>query len=263
MILLSIHDLHVTYHVQRGLFGKTSVQAVCGVSFQIEQGQVFGLVGESGSGKSTIGRAVLRLVRPASGHITFGGRDIWTLNPRETLRYRANVQAVLQNPYAALNPAHPVKTIVGELLTRHRGVPAGKERNNRVVKILEQVGLSHHYLDRMPNELSGGQRQRVAIARALALEPTLLICDEPTSALDVSVQSQVINLLKQVQQYRNLSYLFISHDLAVVRHVSDVIGVMQAGQLVEVGQAEQVYQRPAHPYTQNLLSAILSPLPTR
>ena len=263
--MLHINDLHVSYRTRGGLLRprRNDVYAVRGVSLHIEAGQTFGLVGESGSGKTTVGRALLRLVRPDAGTITLDGRDIWSLHGREVLGYRSQVQAVLQNPYAALNPSHPIKTIVGELLTRHRNIAPGKERNDRVVKILEQVGLSHHYLERLPGELSGGQRQRVAIARALALEPRLLICDEPTSALDVSVQSQVINLLKRIQAEHNLTYLFISHDLAVVRHISDVIGVMRSGELVEVGAADDVYNRPQHPYTQKLLSAILSPLPTR
>jgi oligopeptide transport system ATP-binding protein len=264
--MLRIDDLNIVYKASGGwLPGPKSkgVHAVKGVNLRIDAGQTVGLVGESGSGKSTIGRAVLRLLRPTFGRVMFAGRDIWSLRDGQILHYRSQVQAVLQNPYAALNPKHPVHTIVGELLTRHRGIAPGKERNDRVVQILEQVGLSYHYLERLPGELSGGQRQRVAIARALALGPRLLICDEPTSALDVSVQSQVINLLKQIQAQHGLAYLFISHDLAVVRHISDTIGVMQAGELVEIGAADDVYNRPQHPYTEKLLSAILSPLPTR
>lgn len=261
--MLQLTELHIHYPTRQGsLRSSKGVHAVRGVSMTIEPGQTFGLVGESGSGKSTIGRAILRLVRPKWGRVAYNGRDVWTYKQAEVLRYRSQVQAVLQNPYSALNPAHQVKTIVGELLTRHRGIRPSKERNDIVVQILEQVGLSYHYLERRPEELSGGQRQRVAIARALAVEPQLVVCDEPTSALDVSVQSQVINLLKRIQQAHGMAYLFISHDLAVVRHISDVIGVMQNGELVEVGDADQVYNRPQHPYTAALLNAILSPIPT-
>lgn len=258
--MLDIHDLHVRYTRRGGLFQKSHhVDAVQGVSFSIAPGQTFGLVGESGSGKSTIARAILRLVTPHAGRVSFHGQDVHALSGQDLLRYRAQVQVIFQDPYTALNPAFPVRAIVGEMLTRHRGIQPGKDRNDRVMLLLQQVGLSHHYLDRLPGELSGGQRQRVAIARALAVEPQVLVCDEPTSALDVSVQSQVINLLQKIQARTGIAYLFISHDLALVRHISDTIGVMYRGEMIEKGEAEQVYTRPAQAYTRRLLDAVLLP----
>lgn len=259
--LLEIDNLHVHFHKRRLFAADTIYQAVKGASFQIYPGETVGLVGESGSGKSTIARALLKLIAPQSGIIRFGGEDIWQQDQSQELVYRRQVQAIFQDPYGSLNPRHSISTIVGELLTRHRGIPVGKARRHRVIQLLEQVGLSQYYIDRLPHELSGGQRQRVAIARALAVEPKLIICDEPTSALDVSVQSKVINLLRELQSELGVAYLFISHDLAVVRYISHRIGVLYDGELVEIGSAQQVYEQPQHPYSQKLLDAILPVTP--
>lgn len=239
------------------------MHAVREVSFAIPKGQTFGLVGESGSGKSTVARAILRLIPLAAGKIQFAGRDVAELAGTDLLAYRRQVQAIFQDPYSALNPSHVVEEIVGELLTRHGAIHAGRERTARVAELLAQVGISHHYLDRFVYELSGGQRQRVAIARALAVEPHMLVCDEPTSALDVSVQGQVINLLLDIQAQRGVSLLFIGHNLHTVRRISDTVGVMYRGYLVESGPTARVYSAPAHPYTQMLLEAVPVPDPVQ
>jgi oligopeptide/dipeptide ABC transporter ATP-binding protein len=258
-----VNNLHVTFAGQRRLPWRPAhhVHAVREVSFAIAAGSTFGLVGESGSGKSTIGRAILRLLQPGQGSIQVAGREVTALRGREMLAYRRQVQAIFQDPYSAINPAHVVGEVVGELLTRHRHIRPGRARDARVAELLAQVGLSHEYLERFPSELSGGQRQRVAIARALAVEPQMLVCDEPTSALDVSVQAQVINLLMDIREQHGVSYLFIGHNLHLVRHMSDTIGVMYRGYLVESGPTRRVYQEPAHPYTQMLLEAVPVPDP--
>lgn len=260
---VQVDDLHVTF-TSPGRWPwqpARHVHAVREVSFAIAAGTTFGLVGESGSGKSTVARAILRLLQPARGSIQVAGREVTTLKGRDMPAYRRQVQAIFQDPYAAINPAHLVREVVGELLTRHQRIRPGRERDARVAALLVQVGLSPDYLDRFPYELSGGQRQRVAIARALAVEPEMLVCDEPTSALDGSIQSQVINLLMDIRAQQGVTYLFIGHNLHMMRHISDVVGVMYRGYLVESGPTQRVYRQPAHPYTQMLLEAVPIPDP--
>ncbi len=254
--LLQVTDLTVQFKVKRGLFGRDSytVKAVNGVDFSIGAGETFGLVGESGSGKSTIGKALLRLVDVTTGNILLNGQPVQDLKGR-MLDFRRDLQVVFQDPYSSLNPSMLVGDIVGEPLTIHYGLK-GAERDAKVAGLLEKVGLASDQIERFPSEFSGGQRQRIAIARALALEPKLIVCDEPVSALDVSTQSQVISLLEELQENLGLAYLFIAHDLAVVRHISHRIGVMYLGQLMETGPAERVYEAPAHPYTKMLLTAV-------
>lgn len=256
MTLLSVEGLSVHFPVRRGLFGGSSylVRAVNDVSFTIEPGETLGIVGESGSGKSTVGRALLRLVRTTAGTICVRGRDISEFSGR-MLDFRRDLQVIFQDPYSSLNPSMVVENIVGEPLTLHHQL-RGEARKRRVRELLDQVGLSADHAERYPSEFSGGQRQRIAIARALSLEPALIVCDEPVSALDVSTQSQVINLLEELQERMGISYLFIAHDLAVVRHISTRIGVMYLGRLVELGPANRVYDSPAHPYTEMLLAAV-------
>lgn len=253
--LLEVRDLTVHFVVRRGLFGAGSftVKAVNGVDFEIGSGETFGLVGESGSGKSTVGRALLRLVDCDGGSIFMNGKPVHELSGR-MLDFRRDLQVVFQDPYSSLNPSMVAGEIIGEPLTIHYGL-RGTARDERVAKLLEEVGLRPDQAEQYPSEFSGGQRQRIAIARALALEPKLIVCDEAVSALDVSTQSQVIALLEDLQERLGLSYLFIAHDLAVVRHISHRIGVMYLGQLMEVGPAERVYEQPAHPYTRMLLAA--------
>ena len=253
--LLEVEDLHVDFRVRRGLFGAASytVHAVAGVSFGIERGETLGIVGESGSGKSTLGRALLRLVDAKRGAIRLDGREVRNLTGR-MLDFRRDLQVVFQDPQASLNPSMVVADIVGEPLTIHFGL-RGAERDSRVAELLGRVGLAHYHLERYPSEFSGGQRQRIAVARALALEPRLIVCDEPVSALDVSTQSQAINLLEELQASFGIAYLFIAHDLAVVRHISHRVGVMYLGRLVELGPVDRVHELPAHPYTEMLLAA--------
>ncbi|MEM7336147.1 MAG: ABC transporter ATP-binding protein [Chloroflexota bacterium] len=262
---IEVEDLHVHFEARRQLFRapKPPVKAVNGISFGIEKGKTFGLVGESGSGKSTVARTILRLVGSKDGKIMVDGQDVTHIEGSDLKSFRKQVQVVFQDPYSSLNPSHVVGEIVGELITQHRGIKAGANRDQIVGDLLEQVGLGRHFLERFPYELSGGQRQRVAIARALSVEPDMIICDEATSALDVSIQSQVINLLEEIQDRTGVSYLFIAHDLAVVRHISHDIGVLYLGYLVETGPSERVYGETAHPYTAMLLAAEPIPDPER
>ena len=262
---IKIEDLHVHFNSGRRLFRapRPPVKAVNGVSFEIQPGRTFGLVGESGSGKSTIARAILKLVPAEDGSINVTGEEVTTMTAAELKKYRKQVQVVFQDPYSSLNPSHIVGEIVGELITQHRGISKGVERDQLVGDLLEKVGLGRHFLERFPYELSGGQRQRVAIARALSVEPDMIVCDESTSALDVSIQSQVINLLEEIQAETGVAYLFIAHDLAVVRHISHDTGVLYLGYLVETGPSDRVYDDPAHPYTAMLLAAEPIPDPAR
>lgn len=259
--LLEVADLYVQFQGRRRLFRRPPppVRAVNGVSFAIERGTTFGLVGESGSGKSTVARAILQLVPPTSGAIRLDGEDVTAVPPKRRLVFRRRVQAVLQNPYSALNQAHDAATIVGDAITRHRGIGKGARRDQLVIELLEHVGLSREFLRRYPYEMSGGQCQRVSIARALAVQPELVVADEVTSALDVSVQSQVVNLLSRIQREDHVALLFIAHNLEIVRYMSDRTGVMYLGYLVESGDADGVYTGPTHPYTEMLIAS--NPVP--
>jgi oligopeptide/dipeptide ABC transporter ATP-binding protein len=255
-LLLNVEDLVVRFRMRRGLFGSQSydVLAVNRVSFEMSRGETLGIVGESGAGKSTIGRALLKLTDVASGTILLNGKPIGNRRG-EILDFRRDLQAIFQDPYSSLNPSMVVSDIIGEPLKVHYRMKED-ERKKRVAKLMEQVGLSPHQMQRYPSEFSGGQRQRIAVAAALALEPKIIICDEAVSALDVSTQSQVINLLEELQDRLDIALLFIAHDLAVVRHISDRIGVMYLGQLMEMGPASRICDEPAHPYTMMLLASI-------
>ena len=258
-----MQNLHVHFVGRNRLFGTRPppVMAVNGVNLQIERHRTYGLVGESGSGKSTVARAILQLIDILAGTIRLEGVDVTNVSRDGELAFRKRIQAVLQDPYSSLNQVHQVRTIVGDAITRHFGIPAGPEREERIVALLDEVGLARDYLDRYPHEMSGGQRQRVSIARALAVEPDLIIADEATSALDVSIQSQVINVLRRAQNDTGVAYLFIGHDLEVVRHMSDDVGVMYLGYIVETGNADGVYELPAHPYTEMLIASAPVPDP--
>jgi peptide/nickel transport system ATP-binding protein/oligopeptide transport system ATP-binding protein len=256
--ILEVTNLRKYFPVRSsGLIRRTigQVQAVDGVSFQVRRGSALGLVGESGCGKSTTGRLITRLYDPTSGSMKFDGREIGTLSNKEMLPLRSEIQMIFQDPYSSLNPRHTVGTIVGTPLRVHKMVPE-KQVLKRVRELLEVVGLNPEHYNRYPNEFSGGQRQRIGIARALALQPKLLVADEPVSALDVSIQAQVVNLLSDVQKEFGIAFLFIAHDLAVVRHFCPEIAVMYLGKIVEIGDRDTLYNRPHHPYTQALLSAV-------
>ncbi|MCQ3937864.1 MAG: peptide ABC transporter substrate-binding protein [Chloroflexi bacterium] len=259
--LIEIHSLKKHFRLPGGwLSGQTKhVYAVDGVDLTIASGETFGLVGESGCGKTTLGRMILRLIEPTSGSILFDGKDITAVGRQNMKPIRREMQIVFQNPLSSLSPRMKVEQIVAEPLLTHK-VLARDEIRPRVIELLKQVGLGEQHLDRFPHEISGGQCQRVAAARALALNPKLIVLDEPTSALDVSVQAQIINLLDDLKKSFGLTYLFISHDLNVVQHISDRIGVMYLGKLVEVGSAEEIYNQPLHPYTQALFGAIPMPV---
>jgi oligopeptide transport system ATP-binding protein len=264
-LLLEVTDLTKHFPVRKGLFFERTVEhvkAVDGVSFEIAPGETLGLVGESGSGKSTTGYCVLLLLRPTGGSVRFLGRELTELGRGEVRRLRREMQIVFQDPYSSLNPRMTVGDIVAEPLQVHR-IGTRRSRRERVRHLLDVVGFNPIFTNRYPHEFSGGQRQRIGIARALALGPKLIVCDEPVSALDVSIQAQILNLLKDLQGEFGLTYLFIAHDLAVVRAMSDRIAVMQGGKLVEIGPAAEVYETPRRPYTKELLAAVPVPDPLR
>jgi oligopeptide transport system ATP-binding protein len=258
--LLRVRDLRKWYPLRAGLFGRPRafVRAVDGVSFDIAPGETLALVGESGCGKTTVGRAILRLVPPTAGEVQFAGHDVLALRGRELRRLRRQMQLVFQDPYASLNPRMTVGAIVGEALEVH-GLARGSELEDRVAAVLTRVGLSADHRGRYPHEFSGGQRQRIGIARALVLEPRFVVCDEAVSALDVSIQAQILNLLAELQEELALTYLFISHDLAVVEHLADRVAVMYLGKIVESAPVEELFADPRHPYTRALLAA--NPVP--
>jgi oligopeptide/dipeptide ABC transporter, ATP-binding protein, C-terminal domain len=263
-VLLQVTDLKVHFPLGGGLLSRRprgTVKAVDGVSFHVNRGETLGLVGESGCGKSTTGLAVLRLVEPTSGKVVLNGQDITAMNRRELRAVRRQMQMVYQDPFGALNPRMRVLDIIGEPLVVHKLTRSKAEYRERVYELLNLVGLNPNMAERYPHEFSGGQRQRIGIARALAANPELIVCDESVSALDVSIQAQVINLLEDLQKQLNLTYLFIAHDLAVVRHICDRIVVMYLGRIVEIAPREELYENPRHPYTQALLSAIPVPDP--
>ncbi len=262
-VLLETKDLKKYFTVRSGMLSniKGYVKAVDGVSLAIRRGETFGLVGESGCGKSTLGRLILRLIEPTDGQCIFEGTNIYSLKGKDMRKLRRDIQIVFQDPYASLNPKMTVGKIIGEPLLVFNIIPDKKEREKRVRHLLEIVGLNSEHYGRYPHEFSGGQRQRICIARALSLHPKLIICDEAVSALDVSVQAQILNLLKDLQKEFNLTYIFISHDLSVIKHISDKVGVMYLGRIVELAYSKTIFKNPVHPYTKALLSAIPEPNP--
>lgn len=253
--LLEVRNLKKHFNVRNGL-----LKAVDGISFAIKRGETFGMVGESGCGKSTAGRTIIRLYEATEGEVLFNGENIYKLKGDKVKKFTRNMQMVFQDPYASLNPRMTIENIIGEGIDIH-GLASGKERKERIYQLLRDVGLNEEHAGRFPHEFSGGQRQRIGIARALAIEPQFIVADEAISALDVSVQAQVVNLFKKLQRERGLTYLFIAHDLAMVKHISDRIGVMYLGKMMEVTTSEKMYAKPLHPYTVSLLSAIPIPDP--
>ncbi|MCR6112204.1 dipeptide ABC transporter ATP-binding protein [Bacillus sp. A301a_S52] len=260
--LLKVQHLKKSFDIRGGVLARKTgeIKAVDDVSFSVKKGEVLGIVGESGCGKSTMGRTILKLVEPTAGKIIFDGKDMSSFSPQEMRPMRRNMQMIFQDPYASLNPRHKVEKIIGEPLLVH-GTGDTKERKKRVSEMLEVVGLSNDQAKRYPHQFSGGQRQRIGIARALVVNPKLIVCDEPVSALDVSIQSQILNLMEDLREVFNLTYIFIAHDLSVVRHISHRIGVMYLGRMVELTNNDDLYNEPLHPYTQSLLSSIPNPDP--
>ncbi|HOJ33288.1 MAG TPA: dipeptide ABC transporter ATP-binding protein [Candidatus Hydrogenedentes bacterium] len=263
-VLLRVENLKKYFPIYTGVFSRVTgvVKAVDGISFSVQRGKTLSLVGESGCGKTTAGRCILRLIEPTSGTTIFDGISINTLKPHDLRRLRRRMQPVFQDPFGSLNPRMTVYSVLAEILAVHNLVPRNKRRD-RIYELLEMVGLSPESADRYPHEFSGGQRQRIGIARALAVEPELIVADEPISALDVSIQAQILNLLMDLQRRLGLTYIFISHDLSVVRHISDHVAVMYLGKIVEIGSAEDIFERAVHPYTKALLAAAPTPDPDR
>lgn len=261
-VLLKVDNLKKYFPIRHGMFARHvgDVKAVDDVSFELFEGETLGIVGESGCGKSTTGRAIMRLHEPTDGQVTFDGVELTKLNSEQMRKVRREIQMVFQDPYASLNPRHTVEKILEEPLIVH-GIGNAKERKKKVHEYLEIVGLSPYHVKRYPHQFSGGQRQRIGIARALMTNPKLIIADEPVSAMDVSIQAQVLNLMQRLQEDLKLTYIFIAHDLGVVRHISDRVGVMYLGRLVEIAESESLYHEPLHPYTQALLSAVPIPDP--
>jgi oligopeptide/dipeptide ABC transporter ATP-binding protein len=262
--LLKVENLRKAFKVSANRPGaaKQSLKAVDGVSFEIKSGETLGLVGESGCGKSTAGKLLLRLIEPDSGTIQFDGKDVTGMGKQELTTMRREMQIIFQDPYSSLNPRMRVGEIIGEPLVVH-GLAKGQEIKEQVLTLMQKVGLSPEHYDRYPHEFSGGQRQRIGIARTLAVQPRLVVADEPVSALDLSIQAQIVNLLKDLQEEFGLTYLFISHDLGIIEHVCDRVAVMYLGRIVEIATAEQLYQQPCHPYTEALLNAVPIPDPQR
>ena len=260
--VIRVKDLKKYFPVRKGVFGRTvgHVHAVDGVSFDINEVETLGLVGESGCGKSTVGRTLIRLLEPTSGSIYLGNDELTHLHSKDLRPHRKKMQMIFQDPFASLDPRMTARDIVGELLDVHDGLTR-KEKDRRVVELFERVGLRSNQMNNYPHEFSGGQRQRLGIARALSLRPQVIICDEPVSALDVSIQAQVVNLLAELQAELGLSYLFISHDLAVVKHISHRVAIMYLGRIVEIGTRRDLFENPQHPYTESLLSAVPIPDP--
>jgi len=263
-VLLNVQGLKMYFPVTAGLIFQrkiADVKAVDGITFDVKKGETLGLVGESGCGKSTTGRAILQLYKPTAGSVNFGGTELTKLHAGDMRRMRRKMQMIFQDPYASLNPRMSVGSIIGEPLQIHGLSKGGRARKERIQDLMRVVGLNPYYANRYPHEFSGGQRQRIGIARALAVEPDFIVADEPVSALDVSIQAQIINLMEDLQQQFGLTYLFIAHDLSVVRHISDRVGVMYLGKMMELADRNELYENPLHPYTKALLSAVPVPDP--